>query len=62
MVPKDGDYFAVQAALARQRASAKAGGRDSRVAGHLALAYAALARAKSERASAPRGDEAGPMG
>ncbi len=52
MAPKDGDYFAAQADKARMRACDKAGGRDSRVAGHLALAYEALARAKAGKAMA----------
>ncbi|MCJ8191409.1 hypothetical protein [Sphingomicrobium aestuariivivum] len=57
MAPKDGDYFAAQAEQARVRACDKAGGREARVAGHLALAYEALARAKAERAGAEDSDD-----
>ena len=48
MKDHDRDYFERRAAEAREKACHKGGGRDSRVAGHLALAYAALARAKAD--------------
>ncbi|MBB3765038.1 hypothetical protein [Sphingomicrobium lutaoense] len=42
----DHRYFEKRAARAREAAGHKGGGRDARVAGHLALAYSALARRK----------------
>lgn len=54
---KDGDYFAARADEARMRACDKTGGREARVAGHLALAYEALARAKAEKAGAEDSDD-----
>ena len=52
----DSDYFRRRAAEARSAACNKDGGEGVEVAGHLALAYAALARrraAASARASDP---------
>ena len=43
-------HFDRLAIEARQRAARKGGGRDSRIAGHLALAYEALAKAKRDNA------------
>jgi len=44
MAQHDRAYFERRASEARAAASHKGGGRDCRVAGHLALAYEALAR------------------
>ena len=43
-------HYTQRAAEKRREASRKGGGRSSRIAGHLALAYGALARAKAARA------------
>lgn len=52
MAKHDSAYFERRAAEARRAADHKSGGRDARVQGHLALAYAALARRKKENAEA----------
>lgn len=44
MAQHDSAYFTRRASEARETASHKGGGRDGRIAGHLALAYEALAR------------------
>ena len=44
----DGDYFRQRAAEARAAAFRRDEGEDTEVAGQLALAYAALARRKTE--------------
>lgn len=49
MQERDSAFFAKRAAEARATAEYKGGGRDARVAGHLALAYEALARAKKNK-------------
>lgn len=48
----DSDYFLRRAAEARSAASHKDGGEGVEVAGHLALAYAALARRRAAAAAA----------
>lgn len=50
MARHDALYFQKRADEARAACSHKGGGRDARVAGHLALAYAALARRKKAEA------------
>lgn len=49
MADRDSAFFAKRAAEARAMAEHKGGGRDARIAGHLALAYGALARAKKAK-------------
>ena len=47
MAKHDALYFQKRADEARAACSHKGGGRQSRIAGHLALAYGALARRKA---------------
>jgi hypothetical protein len=49
---RDSDYFLRRAAEARAAACHKGGGEGVEVAGHLALAYAALARRRAAEAAA----------
>ena len=56
-MPHDRDYFRQRAAQARAAAFRKDDGEGVEVAGHLALAYAALAR---RRAARPVSDAAEP--
>ena len=49
MAKHDSAYFTKRAAQARATAEHKGGGRDARVAGYLARAYKALARAKKAK-------------
>ena len=53
----DSDFFRRRAAEARAAAYGRADGEDGEVAGHLALAYAALARRKAK----PAADEPAPQ-
>ena len=52
----DALYFQRRADEARAACSHKGGGRQSRIAGHLALAYTALARRKQAREEAELSD------
>lgn len=52
----DRQYFEQRAAKARAAADHKSGGQGARVAGHLALAYAALARRKKAEEQAELSD------
>ncbi|HUG46172.1 MAG TPA: hypothetical protein VMK31_06650 [Sphingomicrobium sp.] len=47
----DGEYFRRRAAEARAAAFSRQEGEEAEIAGHLALAYAALARRESARSS-----------
>ncbi|WP_265569312.1 hypothetical protein [Sphingomicrobium nitratireducens] len=53
MTGRDSSYFERRAKEARGAADHKNGGRAARVAGHLALAYEALARIKRQREGLP---------
>jgi hypothetical protein len=52
----DGEYFRRRAAQARAAAFSREGGEEAEVAGHLALAYAALARREDARSTAENSD------
>lgn len=56
MAQHDALYFQKRADEARAACSHKGGGRRARVAGHLALAYSALARRKQAKEQAKLSD------